>query len=65
MAKQVNDDYPGNTPKQLTDEQLKAHAIAQHSSQSSTDTEIPTAKATYLAARNLQALNYWLASSNR
>ena len=31
----------------------------------STDTEIPTAKATYLAARNLQALNYWLASSNR
>ena len=49
----------------LTADTVLGCGIVTAITKSSTDTEIPTARATYLAARNLQALNYWLASSNR
>ena len=49
----------------LTSTRVLGCTIESQVNQNSTDLQIPTARATYLASRNLQALNYWLASSNR
>ena len=49
----------------LTSTRVLGCTIESQVNQNSTDLQIPTARATYLAARNIQALNYWLASSNR